>query len=254
MIVIGASAYSRIIDFERIGRTAREIGAKTMADIAHIAGLVAAGIHPSPVPHCDFVTSTTHKTLRGPRSGLILCRKEYAKDLDRIVFPGIQGGPHVHIIAAKAVAFGEALQPAFRDYQKRIVDNARALAGAVADGGFRIVSGGTDNHLFLVDVAGRGLTGKVAEKALEESGITVNKNAIPFDTLPPMTAGGIRVGTPAITTRGMGTAEMRIVGGLIARVLGAPADESVRAAVRAEVAALCGRFPLYASRLEPVRG
>ena len=177
-------------DFERIGRTARETGAKTMADIAHIAGLVAVGLHPSPVPHCDFVTSTTHKTLRGPRSGMILCKKEYAKDLDRIVFPGIQGGPHIHVIAAKAVAFGEALQPGFRDYQTRVVANARALASAVAKGGFRIVSGGTDNHLFLVDVTQRGLTGKVAEKALEDSGITVNKNAIPFDTLPPLTAGG----------------------------------------------------------------
>jgi len=253
MIVIGASAYSRIIDFERIGRTAKSAGCKTMADIAHIAGLVAAGVHPSPVPHCDFVTTTTHKTLRGPRSGMILCRKEYAKDLDRMVFPGTQGGPHVHIIAAKAVAFREALAPSFRDYQKQIVANAQALAAAVAEGGFRIVSGGTDNHLFLVDVASKGLTGKVAEKALEESGITVNKNAIPFDTLPPMTAGGIRIGTPAMTTRGMGVAEMKMIGGLIVRVLDAPADEAVRATVRAEVAKLTGRFPLYASRLAAAR-
>jgi glycine hydroxymethyltransferase len=253
MIVIGASAYSRTIDFERIGKTAKSAGAKTMADIAHIAGLVAAGIHPSPVPHCDFVTSTTHKTLRGPRSGMILCRKEYAKDLDRVVFPGIQGGPHIHIIAAKAVAFREALQPSFKEYQKQIVANARALAAAVAEGGFRIVSGGTDNHLFLVDVASKGLTGKVAEKALEDSGITVNKNAIPFDTLPPLTAGGIRIGTPAMTTRGMGVAEMKTIGGLIVQVLSAAEDEGVRAGVRAEVAKLTARFPLYASRLAPAR-
>src|SRR5262245_9120396 len=254
MIVIGASAYSRTIDFERFGRIAKSVGTKTMADIAHIAGLVAAGIHPSPVPHCDFVTSTTHKTLRGPRSGMILCRKEYAKDLDRIVFPGTQGGPHIHIIAAKAVAFKEALQPSFKEYQKQIVANAKALAAAVAEGGLRIVSGGTDNHLFLVDVASKGLTGKVAEKALEEAGITVNKNAIPFDTLPPLTAGGIRIGTPAMTTRGMGVAEMKTIGGLIVKVLGAPEDAAVRSQVRAEVDKLTARFPLYASRLAPARG
>ena len=249
LIVIGASAYSRVIDFERIGRTAREVGAKTMADIAHIAGLVAAGLHPSPVPHCDFVTSTTHKTLRGPRSGLILCRKEYAKDLDRIVFPGTQGGPHVHIIAAKAVAFGEALRPSFKDYQERIIENARALAAAVARGGFRIVSGGTDNHLFLVDVTKKDLTGRIAERALEEAGITVNKNAIPFDTLPPMTAGGIRVGTPSVTTRGLGVGEMETIGGLMVRALSAPQDTATLAAVRAEVGKICARFPLYAERL-----
>jgi len=254
MIVIGASAYSRTIDFARIGEIAKSAGAKTMADIAHIAGLVAAGIHPSPVPHCDFVTSTTHKTLRGPRSGMILCRKDFAKDLDRIVFPGIQGGPHIHIIAAKAVAFREALQPAFKEYQKQIVANAKALAASVAEGGFRIVSGGTDNHLMLVDVRPFGVTGKVAEKALEEAGITVNKNAIPFDTLPPLTAGGIRIGTPAMTTRGMGVAEMKTIGALIVRVLDAPEDESVRAAVRGDVATLTARFPLYASRLAPARG
>jgi len=199
------------------------------------------------------VTSTTHKTLRGPRSGMILCRKEYAKDLDRVVFPGIQGGPHIHIIAAKAVAFREALQPSFKEYQKQIVANARALAAAVAEGGFRIVSGGTDNHLFLVDVASKGLTGKVAEKALEDSGITVNKNAIPFDTLPPLTAGGIRIGTPAMTTRGMGVSEMKTIGGLIVQVLSAAQDEGVRAGVRAEVAKLTARFPLYASRLATAR-
>jgi glycine hydroxymethyltransferase len=254
LIVIGASAYSRTIDFERIGKTAKAVGTRTMADIAHIAGLVAAGIHPSPVPHCDFVTSTTHKTLRGPRSGMILCRKEYAKDLDRIVFPGIQGGPHIHIIAAKAVAFKEALQPSFKEYQNQIVANAKALAAAVAEGGFRIVSGGTDNHLFLVDVASKGHTGKIAEKALEEAGITVNKNAIPFDTLPPLTAGGIRIGTPAMTTRGMGVSEMKTIGGLIVRVLSAPEDEGVRSQVRAEVAKITARFPLYASRLAPARG
>ncbi len=254
LIVIGASAYSRIIDFERIARTAAAVGAKTMADIAHIAGLVAAGLHPSPVPHCDFVTSTTHKTLRGPRSGMILCRKEHAEALDKIVFPGTQGGPHIHIIAAKAVAFHEALQPSFRDYQKRIIENARALAAAVAAGGFRIVSGGTDNHLFLVDVFQKGLTGKKAEKALEESGITVNKNTIPFDTQKPFVASGIRVGTPAITTRGMGVEEMKAIGALMVRALSAPEDAATHAAVRAEVTKICDRFPLYASRLAPVRG
>ena len=254
LIVIGASAYSRTIDFERIAATARAVEAKTMADIAHIAGLVAAGLHPSPVPHCDFVTSTTHKTLRGPRSGLILCRKAYAKDLDRVLFPGTQGGPHVHIIAAKAVAFHEAMQPSFRQYQERIVANAKTLAATVAEGGFRIVSGGTDNHLFLIDVAQKGLTGKVAEKALEDSGITVNKNSIPFDTLPPLTAGGIRIGTPAVTTRGMGVEEMKTIGRMIARVLSAPEDAATHAAVRADVSRLCERFPLYASRLAPARG
>ncbi len=251
MIVVGASAYPRILDFERIGKLAREIGAVTMADMAHIAGLVAAGLHPSPVPHCDFVTSTVHKTLRGPRSGLILCKADWAAKLDKVLFPGVQGGPHIHTIAAKAVAFLEAAEPGFAVYQKRIVENASALAASVAATGFRLVSGGTDNHLFLVDVAGKGMTGRQVELALEKAHITVNKNAIPFDTLPPLKAGGIRVGTPALTTRGMGPAEMKTIGGLIGRMLAAPDDEAVRAGVRRQVEEICAAFPLYARRLAP---
>jgi glycine hydroxymethyltransferase len=200
MIMVGASAYPRVIDFERIGAVGRAIGAKVVTDMAHIAGLVAAKIHPSPVPHSDFVTTTTHKTLRGPRGGLVLCRGEYAKDLDRSVFPGVQGGPLMHVIAAKAVCFKEAMEPGFADYQRQVVANARRLAAALSAAGFRLVSGGTDNHLMLVDVFSKGLTGKVAEAALGKAGITVNKNAIPFDTNPPMVASGIRIGTPAITT------------------------------------------------------
>src|SRR6478672_7363831 len=203
MIIVGASAYPRVIDFARIRAAGNRVGAAVMTDMAHIAGLVAAGIHPSPVPHSDFVTTTTHKTLRGPRGGMVLSRAQYAKDLDRAVFPGVQGGPLVHVIAAKAVCLKEAAQPAFASYQRQIVANAARLATAIASGGYRLVSGGTDNHLMLVDVFSKGLTGKVAEAALGKAGITVNKNAIPFDQNPPMVASGIRIGTPAVTSRGM---------------------------------------------------
>ena len=248
MIVVGASAYPRIIDFERIAKVAQAVGAPMMTDMAHIAGLVAGGMHPSPVPHSDFVTSTTHKTLRGPRSGLVLCREQYAKDLDRSVFPGVQGGPLMHIIAAKAVCFKEAAEPAFKDYARQVVANAATLATVIASHGFRIVSGGTDNHLMLVDVFSKGITGKVAEAALGKAAITVNKNAIPFDKNPPMTASGIRVGTPAMTTRGMKEAEMEQIGGLIVRVLDTPEDDTAIAMVKREVEALCKRFPLYPER------
>jgi glycine hydroxymethyltransferase len=253
LIVCGASAYARIIDFERIAAIARSAGAKVMADMAHIAGLVATGHHPSPVPHCDFVTTTTHKTLRGPRAGLVLCKAEHAKELDKVVFPGLQGGPLVHIIAAKAVAFGEALHPSFKEYIGRVVANAKRLASALADQGYRIVSGGTDNHLFLVDVFSKGITGKVAEKALERAGITVNKNTIPFDPNPPMVASGVRIGTPAVTTRGMGQAEMDQIASLIAQALEGRDDEAALSALKLDVAALASRFPLYASRLAPTR-
>src|SRR6187200_1663254 len=244
MIVVGASAYPRIIDFARIAGVARAVGSIVMVDMAHIAGLVAVGLHPSPIPHADFVTSTTHKTLRGPRGGLILCREQYAKDLDRALFPGVQGGPLMHIIAAKAICFKEALEPGFGDYQRQIVKNAQRLAAGLAAAGFRLVSGGTDNHLMLVDVFSKGLTGKVAEKALNEAGITVNKNAIPFDTNPPMVASGVRVGTPALTTRGMRETEMEQIGTLMARVLAAADDDRVIGMVKTEVVALCRRFPL----------
>ncbi len=253
LIVCGASAYSRIIDFERIGAIAREVGAKVMADIAHIAGPVASGRHPSPIPHCDFVTTTTHKTLRGPRGGLVLCRKQYARDLDRMVFPGIQGGPFMHIIAAKAVAFGEALQPSFREYIDRVLENATELAAALAGHGYRVVSGGTDNHLLLVDVFSRGITGKESEQALEAAGITANKNTIPFDKNPPMVASGLRLGTPAVTTRGMGPAEMRQTAALIAEALECRATESALLSVRARVAELAARFPLYPELLRATR-
>jgi glycine hydroxymethyltransferase len=245
MIMVGASAYPRTIDFERIGKVGRDIGAPVVTDMAHIAGLVAAKVHPSPIPHSDFVTTTTHKTLRGPRGGLILSRGSYAKDLDRTVFPGIQGGPLMHIIAAKAVCLKEAMAPGFVEYQRQIVVNARRLASALSAAGFRLVSGGTDNHLMLVDVFSKGLTGKVAEAALNKAGITVNKNAIPFDTNPPMVASGIRIGTPAITSRGMGEGEMDAIAELVARALASPADDAVLTAVRSEVEALCRRFPLY---------
>jgi glycine hydroxymethyltransferase len=247
LIVIGASAYPRQIDFARIRQSADAAGSLVMTDMAHIAGLVAAGEHPSPVPYSDFVTTTTHKTLRGPRGGMVLCREAFAKDLDRAVFPGVQGGPLMHIIAAKAVCFKEALTPAFRTYQRQIVRNAARLAATIADAGFRLVSGGTDNHLMLVDVFSRGITGKAAEASLGLAGITVNKNAIPFDRKPPMTASGVRIGTPAVTTRGMGEPEMDIIGRLITRVLSAPDDEGVRRSVRAEVETLCRSFPLYPS-------
>jgi glycine hydroxymethyltransferase len=248
MIMVGASAYPRVIDFARISSVAAAVGAPMVVDMAHIAGLVAGGVHPTPVPHADFVTSTTHKTLRGPRAGLVLCRERYAKDLDRALFPGVQGGPLMHIIAAKAVCLKEAMEPAFGEYQRQIVANAKRLAAAISSHGFRLVSGGTDNHLMLVDVFSKGLTGKVAEAALGKAGITVNKNAIPFDQNPPMVASGIRIGTPAITTRGMGEGEMDLIGDLIARVLHAPDDERAQAAVKSEVERLCRRFPLYAER------
>ena len=250
LLICGASAYPRTIDFARIGEIARSVGAKVMADIAHIAGLVAVGLHPSPVPHCEFVTTTTHKTLRGPRGGLILCKEEFAKDVDRSVFPGVQGGPLVHVIAAKAVAFGEALQPSFKEYQQQIMNNAKVLAQTLADAGLRIVSGGTDNHLMLVDVYmdGKGITGKVAEKALDEVHITVNKNTIPFDTQKPFTASGVRLGTPALTTRGMKEEEMRQIGRMIAAVVHEPESEEVKNRVRNEVLELTAKFPMYPLR------
>lgn len=249
LILCGASAYSRIIDFERIGKVARDVGAFSMADIAHIAGLVAAGLHPSPIPHMDFVTTTTHKTLRGPRAGMVMCREQFAKDLDRAVFPTVQGGPLMHIVAAKAVCFKEAMESGFKEYQAQVIKNASVLAGEIAKLGFRIVSGGTENHLMLVDVFVRGLTGSQAEKALEKSAITVNKNAIPFDTNPPMKASGVRIGTPALTTRGMKEDQMRAIGDLIGEVLSAHEDESVQASVRSRVKTLCEQFPIYESRL-----
>jgi len=250
VIVVGASAYSRVIDFEAVRRAADTCGAVVMADIAHIAGLVAAGVHPSPVAHAEFVTTTTHKTLRGPRGGMVMCQAKWQKELDRLTFPGIQGGPLVHVIAAKAVSFKEALEPEFKAYQRQIVANAKALAAALNGEGWRLVSGGTDNHLILIDVFAKGITGKVAEKALEQAGITVNKNTIPYDTNSPMVASGIRVGTPALTTRGMKEAEMTQVGALIARALSAVDDESALADVRRDVTKMCDRFPLYAARLE----
>lgn len=252
MIVCGASAYPRIIDFERIGEIAKSIGAKVMADVAHIAGPIVAGLHPSPVPHADYVTTTTHKTLRGPRGGLILCKEEHAKEIDRKLFPGVQGGPLVHIIAAKAVAFGEALRDDFKEYQKQILANAKALAAELQEQGLRLVSGGTDNHLMLVDVFmdGKGVTGKVAEKALEAANITVNKNTIPFDTNSPFTASGIRIGTPALTTRGMKETEMQHIGRMIAEVIHEPESEEVRNKIRKQVEEISGQFPLYPNRLK----
>ncbi|MBN8246512.1 MAG: ribose 5-phosphate isomerase B [Verrucomicrobia bacterium] len=244
MITVGASAYSRIIDFERMGAIASEVGALLLADIAHIAGLVAAGIHPSPVPHADFVTTTTHKTLRGPRGGLILCRAQHAKAIDSQAFPGIQGGPLMHVIAAKAVCFHEALQPAFKAYQEQIVVNARALAAGMTRNGFRIVSGGTDNHLMLVDVGARGLTGKQCQLALDEAGITTNKNTIPFETRSPFEGSGVRLGTPAVTTRGLGEPEMAAVADMISEVLLDIANPATAHQVRNRVRALTARFPL----------
>jgi glycine hydroxymethyltransferase len=249
MVVAGASAYSRIIHFDRLADICKKVGAYLMVDMAHIAGLVAVGLHPNPVPFADFVTSTTHKTLRGPRGGLILCKEEHKKALDKLVFPGVQGGPLVHIIAAKAVCFKEAMSEDFKQYQRQIVNNAQALCSAVAAQGFRIVSGGTDNHLFMVDVFSKGITGKVAQQSLELAGITVNKNAIPFDTNPPAVASGVRIGTPAVTTRGMKEPEMEKIGQWIGAVLEKPEDESRRNEVRAQVQGLVRCFPLYAQRL-----
>jgi glycine hydroxymethyltransferase len=249
MIIVGASAYPRVIDFARMGAVAKRVGSPLMVDMAHIAGLVAGGVHPSPVPHADFVTTTTHKTLRGPRGGMVMCREQYAKELDRTVFPGVQGGPLMHIIAAKAVCFREAASPDFAVYQQQLVKNAARLAKALTASGFRIVSGGTDNHIVLVDVFSKGITGKVAEAALGQAGITVNKNAIPFDQNPPMVASGVRLGTPAVTTRGMGEPEMDLIAEYITRVLASPEDGAALAAVKAEIETLCRKFPLYPERL-----
>jgi glycine hydroxymethyltransferase len=245
MIIVGASSYPRVIDFARIRAAANRVNAIVFTDMAHIAGLVAANLHPSPVPHSDFVSTTTHKTLRGPRGGMVLCRENHAKDLDRAVFPGVQGGPLMHIIAAKAVCFKEAAEPAFAVYQRQIVANAARLASVLSEAGFRLVSGGTDNHLMLVDVFSKGITGKVAEAALGKAGITVNKNAIPFDQNPPMVASGIRIGTPAVTTRGMREGEMDVIGELIARALKTPDDEAALGMIKTEVERLCRKFPLY---------
>jgi glycine hydroxymethyltransferase len=245
LIVVGASAYPRTIDFERISKAAKECGAMMMVDIAHIAGLVATGEHPSPVPYAEFVTSTTHKTLRGPRSGVVMCRESFAKDLNRSVFPEMQGGPLVHVIAAKAVCFKEAATPEFRAYIQQVVKNAKTLAAKIASRKFRIVSGGTDTHLMLVDVYSKGINGKQAEVALDHAGITVNKNTIPFDQNPPLTPSGIRIGTPALTTRGMKESEMEAIGEWIAEVLDNINDEKVQSRVRGEVEKLCERFPLY---------
>jgi len=250
MIVAGASAYSRIIDFPRMAAIARAVGAIFFVDMAHIAGLVAGGMHPSPVPYADFVSTTTHKTLRGPRGGLVLCKTQYAKELDRITFPGTQGGPLMHIIAAKAVCLKEAADPGFREYAKQIVANARKLAAEISKAGFRIVSGGTDNHLFLIDLYSRGVTGKDAQPALDRAGITVNKNSIPFDPTPPMTAGGIRLGTPAVTTRGMREADMERISAWIAEALSHLGDAERERRIRGEVAEFAVQFPLYNRRWE----
>jgi glycine hydroxymethyltransferase len=253
MIIAGASAYPRILDFARFRQIADSVGALFLVDMAHIAGLVAAGVHPNPCDYADIVTSTTHKTLRGPRAGLILAKEKFGAAIDKTVFPGTQGGPLVHVVAAKAVCFLEAMQPEFVTYQKQVVANARALAATLAAEGFRIVSGGTDTHLMLLDVFSKGLRGKEAEKALDAARITVNKNAIPFDTNPPMNPSGIRLGSPAVTTRGFGEAEMRETGQLIAEVLNHISDAGSIADVRAKVGALTARFPLYRWKLDPVR-
>jgi glycine hydroxymethyltransferase len=251
MIVAGASAYSRTLDFARFSAIAQSVGAILFVDMAHIAGLVAAGLHPSPVPHADFVSTTTHKTLRGPRGGMVLCKERWAKELDKVVFPGIQGGPLVHIIAAKAVCLKEALEPEFREYQRQVLANSKALAGTLARRGFRIVSGGTDTHLFLVDVVGRNVTGLDAQNALERAGITVNRNAIPYDPLPPYKAGGIRIGSPALTTRGMREPEMEQIAGWVADVLEHIGDAAVERDVRRRVGELTARFPMYEKRQVP---
>ncbi len=248
LILGGASAYPRIIDSARLRRIADKVGALLMVDMAHFAGLVAAGLHPSPVPHCDFVTTTTHKTLRGPRAGMILCRQRYAQDIDKMVFPGIQGGPLMHVIAAKAVAFGEALQPEFKRYQEQVAKNAKALAAELARLGLRIVSGGTDNHLMLVDTTSKKITGKEAANALHEAGITCNKNMIPFDKASAFQTSGIRLGTPAVTTRGMKEGEMKIIASIIAEVMSDPKNEARKAALKEKVQDLCRRFPLYEER------
>jgi len=250
LIVVGASAYPRTIDFEAFRRVADKVGALVMVDMAHIAGLVAAGLHPSPVPHAEFVTTTTHKTLRGPRGGMVLCREEFAKLIDSNIFPGIQGGPLMHVIAAKAVAFKEALTPEFKIYSAQVVKNAAKLAEALVKRGFNLVSGGTDNHLMLIDFSGTDITGKMASAALEEAGITANKNTVPFETRSPFVTSGIRLGTPATTTRGLKEPEMELVAGWIERSIGNMDNEGALAAIRAEVRELCMKFPLYAHRLK----
>jgi glycine hydroxymethyltransferase len=252
LIVAGGSAYPRIIDFRRMREIADASGAMLMVDMAHFSGLVAAGVHPNPCEHADIVTSTTHKTLRGPRSGIILCRAQYAQAIDKSVFPGTQGGPLVHIVAAKAVCFLLAMQPEFVEYQKRVVANAAALAAGLAQAGFRVVSGGTDTHLLLLDVFSKGIRGKEAEQSLDEAYITANKNTIPFDTNKPFNPSGIRLGSPAVTTRGFGEREMGEVAALIAEVLNNIGSQETCAAVRARVKALTDRFPLYAWKLSPV--
>ncbi|MGH9446380.1 MAG: serine hydroxymethyltransferase [Terriglobia bacterium] len=252
LILAGASAYPRLLDFERFAAIAHKCGAVFMVDMAHIAGLVAAGLHPSPIPHADFVTTTTHKTLRGPRGGAVFCKAQFAKELDKTTFPGIQGGPLMHIIAAKAVCFLEALRPEFKEYQKQILANAKTLAETLAGAGFRIVSGGTDTHLMLVDVFSRKVTGKQAQGCLEQAGITVNKNAIPFDVNPPAVASGIRIGTPAVTTRGMKEPEMRQIGGWIAEALNNVEYAQALRRIRGQVLDLTEQFPLYENRLRPV--
>jgi glycine hydroxymethyltransferase len=250
LIVAGASAYPRTIDFERLGAIAKEAGALFMVDMAHIAGLVAAGVHPSPVPYADVVTTTTHKTLRGPRGGMILCREELAKAIDKAIFPGIQGGPLMHVIAAKAVAFKEALNPSFKVYQQQIVKNAQVLAAGLTEKGFRLVSGGTDNHLMLVDLQNKDITGKEAEHLLDEAGVTVNKNAIPFDPQSPFVTSGIRIGTPATTTRGMKEEEMKIIAEIIDLVISKRDDAAAQAKARTMVKELTGRFPVFAKEWE----
>jgi len=245
LIMTGASAYSREIDFALMGEIAKQAGAYLVVDMAHIAGLVATGLHSNPVPHADVVTSTTHKTLRGPRGGLILCKAEYAAKIDKAVFPGIQGGPLMHVIAAKAVAFGEALQPGFKAYQQQVVSNAKALAAALMTRGFKVISGGTDTHMVLVDLRNKNITGRDAEKALDQIGITVNKNAIPFDPQPPVVTSGIRIGTPAVTTRGLQEPEMEQIAEMIHMVISQGADDSSRQQAAAMAAALCHRFPIY---------
>jgi glycine hydroxymethyltransferase len=245
MIIVGASAYSRILDFKAFSEIAKEVGAYLMADIAHIAGLIAAGVHPSPVPYADFVTSTTHKTLRGPRGGMIMCKAEHAKAVDKVIFPGIQGGPLVHVIAAKAVAFKEAMTEDFITYQNRVVENAKTLADELVKRGFSIISGGTDNHLMLVDLTNKKSTGKDAEDALDKAGITVNKNAIPYDTRPPAVTSGIRLGTPSITTRGMGKAEMVEIAEIISSVIDNCTDPAKIQAFAERVKTLCNKFPIY---------
>jgi glycine hydroxymethyltransferase len=245
MIIAGASAYPRIIDYRTFGEIAQEVGAVLMADVAHIAGLIVAGEHPSPVPYADFVTTTTHKTLRGPRGGIVMCRQPFARSLDSCIFPGMQGGPLMHVIAAKAVAMREAAKPEFKQYQKRVVQNAKVLAGALLEKGFTLVSGGTDNHLILLDLTAHGITGADAQELLESAGMTVNKNTIPFDPLPPGKASGIRIGTPAVTTRSMGPDEMRHIASLISDTLTNRHDERIITRIREQVRSLCDRFPLY---------